>query len=58
MSTSQADFNHNLRAKPQATIEVGTDTIDVVATEATGDERNRLFTAQSERAPHSPRTLH
>jgi deazaflavin-dependent oxidoreductase (nitroreductase family) len=42
---------HNLKANPEVTIEVGTDTIDVVAGEATGDERDRLYRAQSERVP-------
>jgi deazaflavin-dependent oxidoreductase (nitroreductase family) len=45
------DWYHNLRAHPDVTIEVGTDTLAAVATEATGEERERLFTAQAERAP-------
>jgi deazaflavin-dependent oxidoreductase (nitroreductase family) len=42
---------HNLKANPEVTIEVGSDTIDVVAGEATGDERDRLYSAQSELVP-------
>ncbi len=42
---------HNLMAHPQTKIEVGTDTIDVVAGEATGEERERLFRTQAERVP-------
>lgn len=42
---------HNLRAHPEARIEVGTDSINVIASEATGDERERLFRAQAERSP-------
>jgi deazaflavin-dependent oxidoreductase (nitroreductase family) len=42
---------HNLMAHPQTQIEVGTDTIDVLAGEATGEERERLFRTQAERAP-------
>jgi deazaflavin-dependent oxidoreductase (nitroreductase family) len=42
---------HNLKARPNVTIEVGTDTIEVVASEATGDERERLFRTQAERIP-------
>ena len=42
---------HNLKARPAATIEVGATTIDVVASEATDDERERLFRAQAERFP-------
>jgi deazaflavin-dependent oxidoreductase (nitroreductase family) len=45
------DWYHNLKAQPKATIEVGTDTIDVVASEATGEERERLFRAQADRFP-------
>src|SRR5215472_8597499 len=37
------DWYHNLRAQPNVTIEVGTDTIDVAASEASGEERDRLF---------------
>ena len=45
------DWYHNLKAHPRARVEVGTDTIDVVASEATGEERDRLFRAQAERVP-------
>jgi deazaflavin-dependent oxidoreductase (nitroreductase family) len=45
------DWYHNLRAHPEVTIEVGDDTIDVVAAEAQGEERERLFSAQAERSP-------
>jgi deazaflavin-dependent oxidoreductase (nitroreductase family) len=45
------DWYHNLKAHPDVTIEVGTDTLKAVATEATGDERDRLFAAQAERSP-------
>lgn len=48
---SNPDWYHNLRANPQAKIEVGTDTIDVVASEASGEERERLFRTQAERIP-------
>jgi deazaflavin-dependent oxidoreductase (nitroreductase family) len=43
------DWYHNLMAQPNVTIEVGTDTIDVVASEATGEERERLYRTQAER---------
>lgn len=42
---------HNLLANPKTTIEVGTDTIDVVASEATGEERDRLYSTQAEQRP-------
>jgi deazaflavin-dependent oxidoreductase (nitroreductase family) len=45
------DWYHNLKAHPEVTIEVGTETIDVIASEATGQERERLFRTQAERSP-------
>jgi hypothetical protein len=36
---------------PNVTIEVGTDTIPVQASEASGEERDRLFRTSVERAP-------
>ncbi len=48
---SHPDWYHNLKAHPDTTIEVGTNTIDVVASEATGEERDRLFRTQAERSP-------
>jgi deazaflavin-dependent oxidoreductase (nitroreductase family) len=42
---------HNLKAHPEITIEVGTSTLPAVATEASGDERDRLFEAQKQSAP-------
>lgn len=42
---------HNLKAGPEITIEVGTDTLDVHADQAEGDERDRLYNAQVERSP-------
>ncbi len=46
------DWYHNLKAHPNVAIEVGTDTIDVVAAEAAGEERDRLFRRQAERSPN------
>ncbi|HLH13979.1 MAG TPA: nitroreductase family deazaflavin-dependent oxidoreductase [Solirubrobacteraceae bacterium] len=42
---------HNLKAHPQARIEVGSETLDVRAAEATGEERERLFRAQADALP-------
>jgi deazaflavin-dependent oxidoreductase (nitroreductase family) len=42
---------HNLQAHPEVTIEVGTETLPAVATEVTGEERDRLFEAQKESNP-------
>jgi deazaflavin-dependent oxidoreductase (nitroreductase family) len=42
---------HNLKAHPQTRIEVGNDTIDVDASEASGEERERLFRTQVARIP-------
>jgi deazaflavin-dependent oxidoreductase (nitroreductase family) len=43
------DWYHNLMANPKTRVEVGTDTVDVVAHEAQGDERERIWTTQKER---------
>jgi deazaflavin-dependent oxidoreductase (nitroreductase family) len=48
---SNPDWYHNLKAHPEITIEVGTETIPVTAGEAVGEERERLFRAQAERSP-------
>src|SRR5437870_6838390 len=45
------DWYHNLKANPQATVEVGTDSFDVRARVAEGDERQRLWDRQTKRAP-------
>jgi deazaflavin-dependent oxidoreductase (nitroreductase family) len=45
------DWYHNLKADPDVSVEVGTDTIDVTAGEVTGEERERLFEVQAERSP-------
>ncbi len=42
---------HNLKANPVTEIEVGDRHIPVVATEATGEERDRLFEAQAALRP-------
>ena len=46
-----ADWYHNLKAEPNVSIEVGTDTVDVTVSEATGEERDRLYAAQAEGQP-------
>jgi deazaflavin-dependent oxidoreductase (nitroreductase family) len=45
------DWYHNLKAHPSVMIEVGTSTIDVIASEAAGEERERLYRTQAERVP-------
>jgi deazaflavin-dependent oxidoreductase (nitroreductase family) len=42
---------HNLRAHPTATVEVGSDTVEVEAVVTEGDERERLFGKQKELMP-------
>jgi deazaflavin-dependent oxidoreductase (nitroreductase family) len=42
---------HNLKAHPETTIEVGGDTFAVTASEAAGEEHDRLFSAQEEISP-------
>jgi deazaflavin-dependent oxidoreductase (nitroreductase family) len=46
---SNPDWYRNLKAQPNVRIEVSTKTIDVVAREATGEERERLFSTQADR---------
>ncbi|HTU29842.1 MAG TPA: nitroreductase family deazaflavin-dependent oxidoreductase [Solirubrobacteraceae bacterium] len=45
------DWYHNLKAHPDVSIEVGTDTLSAVADEVTGEERDRLFAAQAQDRP-------
>jgi deazaflavin-dependent oxidoreductase (nitroreductase family) len=42
---------HNLKAQPVVSIEIGSDTVDVTAEEATGEERDRLYSIQEEQQP-------
>jgi deazaflavin-dependent oxidoreductase (nitroreductase family) len=42
---------HNLKANPAVSIEVGSETVDVTAEEATGEERDRLYSIQEEQQP-------
>jgi deazaflavin-dependent oxidoreductase (nitroreductase family) len=48
---SNPDWYHNLKANPRARIEVGTETHDVVARVAEGDERERIWSRQIEVMP-------
>lgn len=54
-SYAGADVNpawfHNLVAHPDATVELGTDTVPVRARVTEGDERARIWAAQKERFP-------
>jgi deazaflavin-dependent oxidoreductase (nitroreductase family) len=45
---------HNLKEHPVTRIEVSGETIDVIAEEAIGDERDRLFAKAAERYPQLP----
>ncbi len=40
------DWYHNLKANPRATVEVGTDTLQVTARVTEADERDRIWTKQ------------
>jgi deazaflavin-dependent oxidoreductase (nitroreductase family) len=42
---------HNLKMHPSTKIELGADTIPVVASEAHGDERHRLYRTMTEASP-------
>src|SRR5258708_33331459 len=45
------DWYHSLMANPHTTIEVGSDEPEADASEASGEERDRLFGEQAERTP-------
>jgi deazaflavin-dependent oxidoreductase (nitroreductase family) len=45
------DWYHNLRAHPEARIEVGDQTLDVQASEIQGADRDTLYAQQAERYP-------
>jgi deazaflavin-dependent oxidoreductase (nitroreductase family) len=45
------DWLHNLRAHPEASVEVGTETERVVAREAEGAERDRIWEAHKQEYP-------
>lgn len=45
------DWYYNLVANPRASVEVGTDTFNVIARVARGQERERIWTAQKQRMP-------
>jgi deazaflavin-dependent oxidoreductase (nitroreductase family) len=42
---------HNLMANPAASVEIGTDTVEVTAVVTSGEERERLFNRQTESYP-------
>jgi deazaflavin-dependent oxidoreductase (nitroreductase family) len=45
------DWYHNLVANPRARVEVGNETVDVVARVAKGEERERIWEEQKRRNP-------
>ena len=45
------DWYHNLKAHPEVQVEVGSQSLPAIATEATGEERVRLFNEQARRSP-------
>ena len=45
------DWYHNLVANPRATVEVGTETFDVTARIARGEERQRIWSPWKQRYP-------
>jgi deazaflavin-dependent oxidoreductase (nitroreductase family) len=51
-SPKHPDWYYNLKKRPDIAIEVGTSTIEVTASEATGDERSRLFRKLASRYRH------
>ncbi|MFI6131212.1 nitroreductase family deazaflavin-dependent oxidoreductase [Micromonospora sp. NPDC051141] len=45
------DWYHNLLAQPRVRAEIGTDTVELVARAAEGDERERIWSAQKAAYP-------
>ena len=45
------DWYRNILANPSVSVEIGTETLDVVARDAKGDERERIWTKQKELMP-------
>ena len=50
-ASTNPDWYHNLKANPNATIEVGTEKFDVEATELLGEERDRLYAKNAAERP-------
>ena len=50
-SRSNPGWYHNLMAHPETAIEIGTQTVEVLATEIVGAERDALFEAQKAEVP-------
>jgi deazaflavin-dependent oxidoreductase (nitroreductase family) len=48
---TQPDWYYNLVAHPDITVERGTESLPVHATEVTGEERDRIFARQAARFP-------
>ena len=48
---SHPAWYHNLKAHPDVEVEVGTATFPALASEAAGEERDRLFSTQAQRSP-------
>ncbi len=46
-ASTNPDWYHNLMAHPKATVEVGSETFEVMAVEVTGEERDRLYARQA-----------
>jgi deazaflavin-dependent oxidoreductase (nitroreductase family) len=51
-ATSNPDWYHNVVAHERASIEVGSDIVDVVARVADDDERTRIWESQKAKYPH------
>ena len=50
-ASTNPDWYHNLRANPDATIEIGTKKFDVTAEVLTGEERDRVWTRNVRERP-------
>jgi deazaflavin-dependent oxidoreductase (nitroreductase family) len=45
------DWDHNLLAHPEVTVEVGNETYDAIATPVTGEERDRIYARWAQMYP-------
>lgn len=50
-ASTNPDWYHNLRANPNATVEIGTEKFDVTAEVLTGEERDRIWTRNVRERP-------
>jgi deazaflavin-dependent oxidoreductase (nitroreductase family) len=50
-SPNHPGWFHNLKANPEVSVEIGGDTIEAVAVEISGEERDRIYEVQKQQQP-------